>query len=149
MKCNWSPMGPIVVLAALTHFHAWAAEPIDVQAAITKFAIAMEADDTRSLRAKLQGSELDTDKIQQIVSEAYMRYAKCVVNALINSDDPRLVTLLELLAAASTKSEIYDAWDLANPTDDTSFGDDVLPIFIPCAQTVDQELGLPADDDAT
>ena len=149
MRREWFRKSVAAGLALLAPTWTYAADPSEVQLATEKLAEILGAEKRDSLERRLASSGLAPEEAQRIASEAVLGYAKCVVNALVKNDDPRSQKLLSLVAQASNRQEIKDAMHRANPTDDPALEDSLGPVVRTCALTVDQEAGLPADDDAT
>jgi hypothetical protein len=149
MRREWLRKVVTAGLALLAPTWAYAADPDEVRMATEKLAEILGAELKDSVERRLASSGLAPEEAQRIASETVLGYAKCVVNALVTNDDPRSQKLLLLVARASNRQEIRDAMHRANPTDDPALEDSLGPVVGTCRLAVDQEAGLPANNDAT
>jgi len=139
----------LIAIVALFAPCSWAADPAVAQVAVERLTEILGADKRAYFAERLADSGLPAADILRIASQAVHEYSKCIVDALAESEDPRSQELLALLAQASTRQDIRDAIEQTDTGKDSAFEASLGPVVKPCMYSVNQELGLPADDDAT
>lgn len=149
MRREWFHTIVAAGLALLAPACTYAADPSEVQLATEKLTEILGAEKRESVASSLASSGLAPEEAQRIASETVLGYARCVVNALVNNEDPRAQKLLSLIAQASNRQDIRDATRKADPADVPAMEDSLDHVLKTCTLDVDQEAGLPVDDDAT